>query len=96
MSTRKPPKRLDKICPLVLNAFAANPPDWADEFHAWVRTTLGPRPSSVTRAAASKQYDAALLGAVLAFNYLAIGPADDAVEETSDAEPSPAQPAPVA
>lgn len=64
-------KRLDKIAPTVLNAFARNPPDWAPEFNEWVKNTFGARPSSV-RANAGRQYDAAVLGAVLAFNYLAI------------------------
>lgn len=81
-------KRLDKIAPTVLNAFAANPPAWADEFNSWVSTTLGPRPSPITRAAASKQYDAAVLGAVLAFNYLAAGMEDKPDAAESDPDPA--------
>ncbi len=69
----KSTKRLDKLAPQVLAAFAANPPPWAEEFNAWIANTLGPRPSPVTRGAAARQFDAAVLGAVLAFNYLADG-----------------------
>ncbi len=82
--SRKPPKstkRLDKIAPQVLAAFAANPPAWADEFNVWIANTFGPRPSPITRGAAARQFDAAVLGSVLAFNYLA-----DGSKEESDAD----------
>lgn len=86
MNSKQPTKRLDKIAPTVLNAFHANPPEWAAEFDGWVRTTLGPRPSTITRAAASKQYDAAVLGAIFAFNYFVFGFVEDTSGKATSAD----------
>lgn len=61
--------KLSKVAPRVFAAIRANPPEWMDEFDQFISNTVGKCPSHTVRAQAANEWDAYVMGALLAFGY---------------------------
>lgn len=89
-------KKLSKVAPFILAAIRQNPPEWWPEFSEWASKTFGPKPSPITRRQASNEWDAAILGAVLAWGYFDAMLKENEQNGTLEPEETPAEPEPSA